>query len=55
MSVKGRIAAIRLAERVERNKAYAEGIGVFVKVGKGVESIECDQKICTKRHNLMIS
>ena len=35
MSVKERIAAIRLAERVEKNREYAEGIGVFVKVGKG--------------------
>lgn len=33
MSVKERIAAIRLAEKVERNREYAEGIGVFVKVG----------------------
>ena len=40
MSVKGRIAAIRLAEKVERNREYAERIGVFVKVGKGVESGE---------------
>lgn len=38
MSVKERIAAIRLAEKVEKNRAYAEGIGVFVKMGKGVES-----------------
>lgn len=40
MSVKERIAAIRLAEKVARNREYAEGIGVFVKVGKGVESGE---------------
>jgi len=40
MSVKGRIAAIRLAEKVAQNREYAEGIGVFVKVGKGVESGE---------------
>ena len=38
MSVKGRIAAIRLAEKVAMNREYAEGRGVFVKVGKGVES-----------------
>ena len=35
MSVKERIVAIRLAEKVEKNRAYAEGIGVFVKIGKG--------------------
>ena len=40
MSVKERIAAIRLAERVEKNREYAEGIGVFVKMGKGVEGGE---------------
>ena len=40
MSVKERIAAIRLAEKVEKNRAYADGIGVFVKIGKGVESGE---------------
>ena len=34
MSVKERIAAIRLAERVEKNREYADGIGVFVKIGK---------------------
>lgn len=40
MSVKERIAAIRLAEKVEKNRAYAEGIGVYVKMVKGVESGE---------------
>lgn len=40
MSVKGRIAAIRLAEKVERNREYAERVGVLVKIGKGVESGE---------------
>ncbi len=45
MSVKGRIAAIRLAEKVERNMAYADGIGVFVKVGKGVESEERETRV----------
>lgn len=44
MSVKERIAAIRLAERVERNREYAEGIGVFVKIGKGVECGEWEKK-----------
>ena len=34
MSVKERIAAIRLAEKVERNREYADGIGVFVKIGQ---------------------
>lgn len=40
MSVKERIAAIRLAEKVEKHREYAEGLGVFVKMGKGVESGE---------------
>ena len=44
MSVKERIAAIRLAEKVERNWEYANGIGVSVKVGKGVESEEWVRK-----------
>ena len=48
MSVKERIAAIRLAERVERNREYAEGIGVFVKMGKGVESGEWEKKATGK-------
>ena len=46
MSVKGRIAAIRLAEKVERKREYAERVGVFVKMGKGVESGEWD---CVKK------
>ena len=45
MSVKERIAAIRLAERVERNREYAEGIGVFVTRGKGVESEEWEKRV----------
>lgn len=45
MSVKGRIAAIRLAEKVERNRVYAEEIGVFVKIGKGVESGEWEKSV----------
>ena len=40
MSVKERIAAIRLAEKVERNREYAERVGVYVKIGKGVEGEE---------------
>lgn len=44
MSVKGRIAAIRLAEKVERNREYAERVGVLVKIGKGVESGEREKK-----------
>ena len=48
MSVKERIAAIRLAEKVEKNRAYAEGIGVFVKVGKGVESGEREKRVTGK-------
>lgn len=34
MSVKQRIVAIRLAERVARNREYAEAIGVLVIDGK---------------------
>ncbi len=45
MSVKERIAAIRLAERVERNREYAEGIGVFVKIGKGEERGEWEKNV----------
>lgn len=45
MSVKERITAIRLAERVARNREYAEGIGVFVKVGKGVERGEWEKTV----------
>ena len=45
MSVKERIAAIRLAEKVERNREYADGIGVSVKVGKGVESEEWGKSV----------
>lgn len=35
MSVKERIAAIRLAKKVEKHREYAEGIGVYVRMGKG--------------------
>ncbi|MBQ8800118.1 MAG: hypothetical protein IJZ55_11195 [Lachnospiraceae bacterium] len=49
MSVKERIVAIRLAEKVARNREYAEGIGVFVRVGKGVESGEWEKTKRRKR------
>ncbi len=45
MSVKGRIAAIRLAEKVEKHREYAEGLGVFVKMGKGVENGEWEKNV----------
>ena len=45
MSVKERIVAIRLAEKVEKHKEYAEGIGVLVKIGKGVESGEWEKSV----------
>ena len=45
MSVKERIAAIRLAEKAERNREYADGIGVFVKIGQGVESGEREKSV----------
>ena len=48
MSVKEKIFAIRLAEKVERNREYAEKIGVFVVEGKGVESAEKIER-CGKR------
>ena len=32
--VKSRIAAIRLAEKIEKNKAYAEKVGVSVEMKK---------------------
>ena len=46
MSVKERIVAIRLAEKVEKHREYAEGIGVFVTKGKGVESEVGEKHIC---------
>lgn len=50
MSVKERIAAIRLAEKVAKNREYAQGIGVSVKVEKGVESGEWEKRMkCGKR------
>lgn len=45
MSVKERIAAIRLAEKVAKNREYAERVGVSVKVGKGVESGAWEQRM----------
>jgi len=45
MSVKERIVAIRLAEKVEKHREYAEGIGVFVVEGKGVESEVGEKRI----------
>ncbi len=45
MSVKERIVAIRLAEKVERNREYADGIGVSVTKGKGVESGEWEKSV----------
>ncbi len=45
MSVKERIVAIRLAEKVEKHREYAEGIGVFVTRGKGVESEEWEKRV----------
>ena len=36
MSVKERIVAICLAEKLARNREYAEGIGVSVKIGQEV-------------------
>ena len=49
MSVKERIFAIRLAERVAKNREYAEGIGVFVKIGKGVESGEWEKRTVSRK------
>lgn len=43
MSVKERIVAIRLAERIAENREYGEKIGVHVTVGKGVESREWEK------------
>ena len=44
MSVRERIAAIRLVEKLAKNKAYAEKIGVVAGQGKGVESREWERK-----------
>ena len=37
MTAKSRIAAIRLAERIEKNKPYAEKIGVSVEMKRKAE------------------
>ncbi len=44
MSVRERIVAIRLTEKLAKNKAYAEKIGVALGKGKGVESGEWERK-----------
>lgn len=44
MSVRERIVAIRLAEKLARNKTYGEKIGVVMRKGKGVESGERERK-----------
>lgn len=44
MSVRERIVAIRLAEKLEKNRAYGEKIGVVLGKGKGVESRAWERK-----------
>ena len=46
MTVKNRIAAIRLAERINRNQEYANSIGVSIVNGKaeGTKSKEREDK-----------
>lgn len=40
MSVRERIAAIRLADKIEKNRVYADRIGVFVTGGR----LKCSNK-----------